>query len=104
MARMFLNFNVVICINAHYFFFHGDRPPVSLTMALSPARYAPSLLHSVPPPPILNREPTPKQDTSDNDGKWFAKCIFIFNHSKLFVCINAQLRFCFEFHAIFSLF
>ena len=47
-----------------------SRPPVSLTMALSPARYAPGLLHPVPPPPIMNREPTPKQDSnSDNDGK-----------------------------------
>ncbi|GJQ66553.1 Hr51 [Trypoxylus dichotomus] len=43
-------------------------PPVSLTMALSPARYGPGLLHPVPPPPMLNREPTPKQDSnSDND-------------------------------------
>lgn len=42
-------------------------PPVSLTMALSPARYGPSLLSSVPPPPMPNREPTPKQENSDND-------------------------------------
>lgn len=46
-------------------------PPVSLTMALSPvARYAPGgLLHAVPPPPMINREPSPiKQDvSSDND-------------------------------------
>lgn len=47
-----------------------SRPPVSLTMALSPARYGPGLLHPVPPPPILNREPTPKQDNSDNDGNF----------------------------------
>lgn len=38
-------------------------------MALSPARYGPGLLHPVAPPPMLNREPTPKQDSSDNDGK-----------------------------------
>lgn len=39
-------------------------------MALSPARYGPNLLNAVPPPPMMNREPTPKQDnTSDNDGK-----------------------------------
>lgn len=37
-------------------------------MALSPARYSHSLLPPVPPPPMVNREPTPKQDTSDNDG------------------------------------
>ncbi|KAB0804014.1 hypothetical protein PPYR_00984 [Photinus pyralis] len=43
-------------------------PPVSLTMALSsPVRYGPSLLPPVPPPPVINREPSPKQETSDND-------------------------------------
>lgn len=55
------------------------RPPVSLTMALSPARYGPSLLHSVPPPPILNREPTPKQDNnSDNDGEYCLRLFVLF--------------------------
>lgn len=45
-------------------------------MALSPARYGPGLLHPVPPPPMLNREPTPKQDSnSDNDGKRIIKAI-----------------------------
>lgn len=43
-------------------------------MALSPvARYAPGgLLHAVPPPPMINREPSPiKQDvSSDNDGTY----------------------------------
>ncbi|KAK5649102.1 hypothetical protein RI129_003994 [Pyrocoelia pectoralis] len=43
-------------------------PPVSLTMALSsPVRYGPSLLPPVPPAPVINREPSPKQETSDND-------------------------------------
>ncbi|KAK9891228.1 hypothetical protein WA026_013543 [Henosepilachna vigintioctopunctata] len=43
-------------------------PPVSLTMALSPNRYTQNLLPSVPPPPMLAREPTPAKDNnSDND-------------------------------------
>lgn len=56
------------------------RPPVSLTMALSPARYSHSLLPPVPPPPMVNREPTPKQDTSDNDG--ILPFYYIFIHIK----------------------
>ncbi|XP_071054202.1 photoreceptor-specific nuclear receptor-like isoform X3 [Onthophagus taurus] len=43
-------------------------PPVSLTMALSPARYGPGLLHTVAPPPMINREPTPKQDSTNSDN------------------------------------
>lgn len=54
------------------------RPPVSLTMALSPARYSHSLLPPVPPPPMINREPTPKQDTSDNDGIFSIFFIYIY--------------------------
>ncbi|XP_018324308.1 photoreceptor-specific nuclear receptor-like [Agrilus planipennis] len=42
-------------------------PPVSLTMALSPARYGHGLLPSAPPPQMISREPTPKQENSDND-------------------------------------
>ncbi|CAH1972475.1 unnamed protein product [Acanthoscelides obtectus] len=42
-------------------------PPVSLTMALNPARYTNSFLPPVSQP-MLNREPTPiKEDNSDND-------------------------------------
>lgn len=37
-------------------------------MALSPARYSHGLLPPVPPHPMPTREPTPKNDASDNDG------------------------------------
>ncbi|KAJ8934946.1 hypothetical protein NQ318_000483 [Aromia moschata] len=42
-------------------------PPVSLTMALTPARYTNSFLPPVSHPSLPNREPTPTKDTSDND-------------------------------------
>ncbi|CAG9862048.1 unnamed protein product [Phyllotreta striolata] len=43
------------------------RPPVSLTMAFNPARYTNTFLPSVPHSTIPNREPSPKDNTSDND-------------------------------------
>lgn len=47
-----------------------SSPPVSLAMALSPARYGPGLLNApVATPTVLTRPPTPKHDASDNDGK-----------------------------------
>ncbi|KAG5865106.1 hypothetical protein JTB14_034346 [Gonioctena quinquepunctata] len=42
-------------------------PPVSLTMALTPARYTNSFLPPVSHSALTNREPTPTKENSDND-------------------------------------
>ncbi|KAJ8925996.1 hypothetical protein NQ315_009851 [Exocentrus adspersus] len=54
-------------------------PPVSLTMALTPARYSNSFLPHVSHSSLPNREPTPTKDNSDNDG------MYVLHNEKSFI-------------------
>lgn len=69
-------------------------PPVSLTMALNPARYTnnflPPMQHSMP---NHNREPSPTKDNSDNDGKF--EQLFATNllYKMINICNNSVITF-----------